>query len=84
MSGPSKYDSVVRWLVGTLDAEAAIVFVVGGTIGSGFARAEMPKADPEEMQAMRMAMAKTLRIVADDIERGITQPDQPEHRRGSA
>lgn len=83
MSG-SKYEDYTRVLCWGLHAEAAIVFVVGGDLGSGFCRVERPKADPEEMLAMRKAMAATLRKVADDIDKGITQPDQVQHHRGSA
>lgn len=83
MSEPSKYDLYVRELVLLLRADAAIVFVVGGDIGSGFARAERAQ-DPEQMALIRKAQAATLRRIADDIEKGITQPDQVQHHRGSA
>jgi hypothetical protein len=79
----SKFDGLARYLVGTLHADAALVLVLGGELGSGCARAEMP-ASPEVMSERRARMAEALRGIAFDIERGITQPDQPEHRRGSA
>jgi hypothetical protein len=84
VSEPSKYDLYVRMLVGTLHADAAIVLVIGGDIGNGCARAEVPKADPEAMALVRKAQAMMLRRLADDIEKGITQPDQARARRGSA
>ena len=84
MGEPSKYDSVVRYLVGSLRADAAIVIVIGGDVGNGCARAEVPKADPGQTAFLRKVQAAMLRALADDIEQGITQPDQVQHRRGSA
>jgi hypothetical protein len=83
MSKPSKYDQLVRELLFDLGAEAAMVLVIGGRIGSGCARAEMPNG-PEELHVRRRTMVHMLRLLADDIEKGITQPDQPKHRRGRA
>jgi hypothetical protein len=83
MSEPSKYAAAARYLLKGLGADAVLVIVLGGPLGSGCARAEMPAPD-EVMRERRALLVKLLRHLADDIEKGITQPDQPEHRRGSA
>lgn len=84
MGAPSKYDAFARYLLLTTEAQATMVIVIGGTMGNGAARSEQPTADPELLELRRRAMVDVLRTLADDIEKGITQPDQPEHRRGSA
>ncbi len=83
MGKPSKYDALVRELMWDLGAEAAMVLVIGGRIGNGCARAEIA-AGPEELHVRRRSMVALLRMLADDIEKGITQPVQGKHHRGSA
>lgn len=83
MSEESRQSPFARYLLGTQHADAVILLVVGGDLGGGCARAEMPKADPEVTAKLRAAQVKLLRHLADDIEKGITQPDQPWARRWS-
>jgi hypothetical protein len=83
MSEPSKYDGFARKLLVGLEAEMAMVIVLGGALGHGCARAEQA-AEPDVLERRRHVLVTVLRLLADDIERGITEPDQPAHRRGSA
>ena len=72
MSGPSKYDELARGIVLRLDAEAAVVIVVGGTKGSGACPAlRMDGKIPH--QELKRVVARALRAMADGIESD-TQP----------
>lgn len=82
MSEESKYNPFARELCGVLGADVAIVLVTGGVLGNGCARAERPMP-PEQLHAQREQTVRVLRAIADDIEQGITQPDQAWARRGN-
>jgi hypothetical protein len=83
MSNPSKYDHLAREMMLNLQAEAVVVLVVNGLLGTGCAGAETA-VDPEFFLERRKLMAAVLRKLAHDMENVVTPPDQAEHRRGSA
>lgn len=82
MTKPSKYDLIAREMLVGFGARSVVFLVQGGRLGNGCARAEFP-AEPVELDERRAWLAKMLRAIADDVEKGITQPDQAEYRRGS-
>lgn len=79
----SRYSAFARELLAYLNADAVVLVVVGGEMGHGATRAEKP-APPEVLDARRTALAGALRLMADNIEKGITQPDQAWAKRGSS
>lgn len=64
--GPSKYDDLVTIVREKSEAAMAIVVVVGGNKGSGFA-----VQGPIDMTGP-VDIAKLLRVMADDIERSMS------------
>ncbi len=83
MSDESKYSPFARAMLVALNADAVILVVLGGELGDGATRAERP-APPEVTDSSRAATVAVLRAIADDIEKGITEPDQAWARRGRA
>ncbi len=79
----SKYSAFARAMLADLNAEAVVLVVLGGEMGSGATRAEKPAA-PEVLDERRTATVAVLRLLADDIEKMITLPDQPWAKRGSS
>ncbi len=69
MSGPSKFDDLTRAILNNVDADAVILIVFGGRLGSGACRAENINVD---RAALRVAAAGALRALADSIERDDT------------
>lgn len=69
MSGPSKYDKLARDIVEMLQADAAVLVVIGGTQGSGACPALRMdgKTPPEKLQAL---LVHCLRELADAMELG--------------
>ncbi len=76
MNGPSKYDDFARAICASLQAEAVIVVVSGGTLGNGAARAEKAAQSPAAYFHRCNLLATVLRRLADDVERQLTEPDQ--------
>ncbi len=76
MNGPSKYDDLARFICVSHHADAAIVLIVGGAMGSGAALAQTPVADSVEYLARCAGLAAALRSLADDIEGQQTEPVQ--------
>lgn len=70
MSGPSKFDDLTRAILNDMDADAVILIVFGGRLGSGACRAEAFGVD---RAALCVAAAGALRALADSIERDDTQ-----------
>ncbi len=83
MSDESKYSPFARAMLTALDADAVAIIVLGGEEGSGATRAEK-LAPPEVLDERRTATVAVLRLLADDIEKMITLPDQPWAKRGSS
>ena len=79
----SRYSAFARAMLDDLNADAIVLVVLGGELGHGATRAENPAA-PEVLDARRVATARVLRLLADDVEKSITQPDQAWAKRGSS
>lgn len=67
MKGPGKYDAECEYLLVDVDAEAALVIVLGGRRGSGFSFSE--RADV--MHKLLQLVPDILRQVAAEIEADI-------------
>lgn len=70
MSGPSKYDDLVRAITTDTDADAVVLLIVGGRPGDGCCVSVDARNDVEAMNAL---LVRRLRTLADNIERG-TRP----------
>lgn len=68
MNQPSKYDALARGLCSQLGADAVILAVINGPLGSGCCRAEsyIPTIPRRELRAV---LVTCLRSLADLIER---------------
>ena len=71
MSGPSRYDAIVREMVRQLDADAVVLVVVGGVRGNGACPALRLSGDPARDAQLKDVVVYALRAMADGLEQGI-------------
>ena len=65
MEGPGKYDRITTAVRFETEAEAVVLVILGGRLGHGFSVQTQPER--------RIDLVKTLRAVADEIERNISE-----------